>query len=104
MKICDLALFSESSSSGVKTYITSKIDYVQRHAHLEHVVIVPGAADDVRTAGRSKVIVVRGIPSPYPGVRLALNLTRIAELIEREAPDVIEVNCQYTLAWAAFLA
>jgi alpha-1,6-mannosyltransferase len=104
IRLCDLALFSSSSSSGVKTYISSKIDYVRHRADVDHVVIVPGPADRITTEGRSKVIVVRGVPSPYPGVRLALNLPRIAGLIEAEAPDVIELNCQYTLGWAAFLA
>jgi alpha-1,6-mannosyltransferase len=104
MKICDLALFDQASSSGVKTYITSKIRYVGRRPHLDHVVIVPGAADSVRIEGRSKVISVRGVPSPYPGVFLGVNLVRIARLVEEEAPDVIELNCQYTLPWAAFLA
>ncbi|PYR75717.1 MAG: hypothetical protein DMF87_19835 [Acidobacteria bacterium] len=104
MKVCDLALFSESTSSGVRTYIESKIDYVRHRPYLDHVVIVPGAKASIRMHGRSKVIVVRGVRSPYPGVRLGLNLFEVAALIKGERPDVIEVNCQYTLAWAAFLA
>lgn len=104
MKICDLALYSPSTSSGVRTYIASKIEYVRHRHDLDHVVIVPGDRERVSTDGRTKVMVVRGLPSPYPHIRLAFNLVRIARLIEREAPDVIEVNCQYTLAWAAFLA
>ena len=104
LKICDLALFSPTSSSGVKTYISSKIAYVRKRADIDHVVIVPGPSDRVSTDGRSRVMFVRGVPSPYPGVRLGLNLPRIARLIGREAPDIIELNCQYTLGWAAFLA
>lgn len=104
LRLCDLALFSSSSSSGVKTYITSKIDYVRQRTNIDHVVIVPGRSEHVMTQGRSKVIVVRGVPSPYPGLRLALDLPRIAALIEAESPDVIELNCQYTLGWAALLA
>ena len=104
MTVCDLALFSPSSSSGVKTYISSKIEYVRRRADVHHVVIVPGPSERVTVDGRSRIIVVRGVPSPYPGIRLGLNLPRIASLIEAEAPDVIELNCQYTLGWAAFLA
>ncbi len=104
IKVCDLALFSPSTSSGVRTYIDSKIEYVRGRTNVDHVVIVPGPSDRDSLSGRSKVIVVRGVPSPYPGVRLGFNLPRIARLIEREAPDVIELNCQYTLAWAAFLA
>jgi alpha-1,6-mannosyltransferase len=104
LKVCDLALFSPSSSSGVKTYIASKIAYVRERIDIEHVVIVPGPSDHLSTDGRSRVIVVRGVPSPYPGVWLGLNLVKIARLIDREAPDIIELNCQYTLGWAAFLA
>jgi len=104
IKVCDLALFSPSSSSGVKTYITSKIDYVRQRSDVDHVVIVPGPTDRLSTDGRTKMIMVRGVPSPYPGVCLGLNLVRIANLIAREAPDIIELNCQYTLGWAAFLA
>ena len=104
MKICDLALFSQSTSSGVRTYIESKIEYVSRRPHIDHVVIVPGEKDAVRVQGRSKVIAVRGMPSPYPGIRIGMNIGRIADLIENESPDIIELNCQYTLAWPAFLA
>jgi alpha-1,6-mannosyltransferase len=104
VKICDLALFSPSSSSGVKTYIASKIDYVRRRPDIDHVVIVPGESDRVSMEGRTKMLVVRGVPSPYPGVSIGLNIVQFARLIEREAPDIIEVNCQYTLGWAAFLA
>ena len=103
MKVCDLALFSPSSSSGVKTYISSKIDYVRERSDIEHVVIVPGPSDRLSTDGRTKVMVVRGVQSPYPDVCVGLNLARIARLIDREAPDIIELNCQYTLGWAAFL-
>ena len=58
MKIFDLGLFSWSSSSGVRTYITRKIEYIRRRSHLHHVVFVPGAADSVTTQGRSKVVVL----------------------------------------------
>jgi alpha-1,6-mannosyltransferase len=104
LKVCDLALFSPSSSSGVRTYIASKIDYVRRRQDVEHVVIVPGDCEQISTDGRTKMIVVRGVPSPYPGVRVSLNVLHVARLIAREEPDVIELNCQYTLGWAAFLA
>ena len=104
MKVCDLALYSHSTSSGVRTYIESKIDYVRQRPELDHVVIVPGAADEVAYVGRTKVLTVAGHRSPYPGVHIAWNIAKVARLIEREAPDVIELNCQYTLPWAAFLA
>ena len=54
MKVCDLALFSPSSSSGVKTYISSKIDYVRERSDIDHVVIVPGPSDRLSTDGRTR--------------------------------------------------
>jgi alpha-1,6-mannosyltransferase len=104
MKICDLALFSPETSSGVKTYIASKIEYARSREDIEHVVIVPGRKERVSVQGRSKMIVVHGVRSFYPGIRIGLNLWKIAAIVERERPDIIELNCQYTLPWAAFLA
>ena len=104
MKVCDLALFSPETSSGVKTYIHSKIEYVRHRPDVEHVVIVAGREPRVSREGRSKVVVVRGVPSLYPGVRFALNVWNVAGIIEREDPDIIELNCQYAMPWAAFLA
>jgi alpha-1,6-mannosyltransferase len=104
MKVCDLALFSPETSSGVKTHIANKIDYVSSREHIEHVVIVPGKEDRVSAQGRSKVIMVRGVRSFYPGIHIGINIGRIARIVENESPDVIELNCQYTLGWAAFLA
>ncbi|HLQ76500.1 MAG TPA: glycosyltransferase, partial [Terriglobia bacterium] len=105
MTICDLALYSPETSSGVRTYIENRIRYIRSRSDVEkHVVIVPGTEDQVVVQHRTKLITVRGIPSFYPGVSLAINIGRIAEIVEREAPDVIEVNCQYTLPWVAFLA
>ncbi len=105
MKVCDLALFSPETSSGVKTYIASKIEYARQPAG--HRARRDRARMRRRVSvlqGRSKVIVVRGTPTFYPGIRIALNIWKIAALVELERPDVIELNCQYTLPWAAFLA
>ena len=104
MKVCDLALYSPITSSGVKTYIQSKIDYARTRDDIEHVVIVPGQRPGGEMQGRSKVIVVQGVRSFYPGIRVAMNPCKVATIVEREHPDIIELNCQYTLPWAAFLA
>src|SRR6266699_1733193 len=104
MKLCDLALYSPEATSGVRTYISAKIAYVGRRQDIEHVVVVPGPDPGARLDQRTKVITVPGLKSPYPGVRIGANIPAIAALIERENPDVIELNCQYSLPWAAFLA
>ncbi len=105
MKICDLALFSEGTSSGVKTYITNKIRYINAQpGNIEHVLIVPSSETRFEVQGRSRIFRVRGIPTFYPEIQLAINICRIADIVEKERPDLIEVNCQYTLPWSAFLA
>jgi len=105
MKICDLALYSSETSSGVKTYIENKMRFVESLGKdVEHTVIIPAAHDYVETQGRSTVRGVRGIPTFYPGLQLGINIGRFADIVEKENPDLIEVNCQYTLPWAAFLA
>jgi alpha-1,6-mannosyltransferase len=105
VKICDLALFSEGTSSGVKTYITNKIRYINAQPeNIEHVLIVPSSEDRFEVQGRSRIFGVRGLPTFYPEIQLAINIGKIADIVEKEKPDLIEVNCQYTLPWAAFLA
>ena len=105
MKLCDLALYSPETSSGVRTYIENKISYISAQpVPIEHVVLVPAKEDKVVVQGRSRIYYLRGIPCFYPKVRLVVNIAKAARIIEAEAPDLIELNCQYTLPWAAFLA
>ena len=105
MKLCDLALYSPETSSGVRTYIENKVRFINAQAEpINHVLLVPAKEDKVLIEGRSKIYYVRGIPSLYPKVRLVANILKAAKIIEAEAPDLIELNCQYTLPWAAFLA
>lgn len=105
MKLCDVALYSPETSSGVRTYIENKMRFINAHAEpMNHVLLVPAKEDKVLIQGRSKIYYVRGIPSLYPKVRLVANILKAAKIIEAEAPDLIELNCQYTLPWAAFLA
>jgi alpha-1,6-mannosyltransferase len=105
MKICDLALYSPETSSGVRTYITNKIAYINARAEpIDHLVVVPAEEEKIVYVGRSRIHYIRGIRTFYPKTRIALNIWKAAKIVQREAPDLIEVNCQFTLPWAAFLA
>ena len=105
MKLCDLALYSPETSSGVRTYIENKMRFINAQPEpVEHVLLVPAKEDKVVVQGRSKIYYLKGIPSFYPKVRLVANILKAAKIIEAESPDLIELNCQYTLPWAAFLA
>jgi alpha-1,6-mannosyltransferase len=105
MKIVDLALYSPETTSGVRTYIENKIRYVNARSNgIQHVVLVPAREAGVQVDGCSKIIYVRGVRTFYPKLRLVANVWKAARIIQEEAPDVIEVNCQFALPWAAFLA
>ncbi len=105
MKLCDLALYSPETSSGVRTYIENKVRFINAQPEpIEHILLVPAKEDQLVVQGRSKIYYLKGIPSFYPKVRLLANIVKAARIIEAEAPDLIELNCQYTLPWAAFLA
>ena len=105
MKLCDVALYSSETSSGVRTYIENKMRYISaRLQPMEHVLLVPGREDKLVVQGRSRIYFVRGMRSFYPKVRFVANIVKAARIIEAEAPDLIELNCQFTLPWAAFLA
>ena len=105
MKICDLALYSPETRSGVRTYINNKISYINARAEpIDHLVIVPAEEEKVVHVGRSRIHYIPGVRTFYPKTRIALNIWKAAKIVEKEAPDLIEVNCQFTLPWAAFLA
>ncbi|MBE3588552.1 MAG: glycosyltransferase, partial [Thermoanaerobacteraceae bacterium] len=101
MRICDITNFYHEQSGGVKTYLHEKINYITRHRHDEHLVIVPGPADLVKREGRSIFCRVKSPELPFARpYRLMVNLRRIDWLMEQFRPEVMEVGCPYLLPWA----
>jgi len=102
MKICDLTQFYSPLSGGVKRYLHEKIDYIDKHAHDEHVLIVPGAKTRVKVNGRSRVYTIRSpLVSPTAQYRALLNLRAVEEVLGKERPDLIESGDPYQLGWKA---
>lgn len=100
MRVCDIAQSFSPRSGGVKRYLTNKIRIFADRGDVDHLLILPGPRDRQRIKGRSRVYEV---DSPLlPGsldYRLLLDRRRIFEVIQRESPDVIEVDSAYTAAW-----
>ena len=105
MKICDLTQFYSPVSGGVKRYVQEKIRFIREHTQRdEHVLIIPGARDDCivdsRDSARAKTYTVRSpLISHASQYRAFLRLAAIAEIFEKEKPDVIECGDPYQVAW-----
>lgn len=102
MKVCDIAQAYHSSSGGIKTYLAAKRAYLARTSAHRHVLIVPGARDDVCPDGAGARYTLAGpvIPGCAP-YRLLLRVDRLATVLGHERPDVIEIDSPYLAAWAA---
>jgi alpha-1,6-mannosyltransferase len=70
---------------------------------VEHVLIVPGERDTEVRAGRTAVHTVAAplVPGSAP-YRFTLRLDKVARILEREKPDVLEFGCAYAMPYAGF--
>lgn len=103
MKICDLTQFYSPVSGGVKRYIAEKVRHIrERTEGDEHVLIIPGARDEVIHEDRSRVYTIRSpVISRTSRYRILLRLEAIEEILMRERPDLIESGDPYQVAWKA---
>ncbi len=103
MKICDLTQFYSPRSGGVKRYVQEKIAFVrQARPADEHVLIVPGAKNEVVSGRQSRLYsVCSPLVSRVTQYRALLDLRALEEIIEREKPDIIESSDPYQVGWKA---
>lgn len=102
MKICDITNFFSPKSGGVKTYLLAKRRYINAAggAH-RHLLIVPGEKDETVDEGFARIRYVAGPQVPWErNYRYVKNLCRVAEIIDEERPDLIELGCPYLMPWA----
>ncbi|OAT87113.1 glycosyltransferase [Desulfotomaculum copahuensis] len=101
MKICDLTNFYHEQSGGVKTYLHQKMDYIADCRGVEHLVIVPGAANLEKRRGNSTIQRLKAPELPFARpYRLIMDAGRVDELLGQFSPDIIEVGCPYFLPLA----
>lgn len=103
MKVCDLVQAYTPTSGGVRTYLHEKRRFLGADPSHTHVMIVPGAADEIRRDGRHATYVVRApsVPGCAP-YRFIVRPDRVAAILARERPDVVEVGSPCLLPWVAF--
>ena len=116
MKVLDVTEFYSERGGGVRSHLTLKSQVLCRLGH-QHIVVAPGARDSeeevvadvgtdvARPAGSAKVIRIRGRASPYdPTYHLLTRFDKIAGIVERERPDILEVHSPYLAALGAMRA
>ncbi len=122
MKILDVTEFYSERGGGVRSHLALKCQKLCQLGH-EHVVVAPGAHDGEETGNeagrlarvegsarggisslgrRGRVIRVGGPRSPYDSTyHLLTRFDKIAAIVERERPDVLEIHSPYLAALGA---
>ena len=118
MKVLDVTEFYSERGGGVRSHLGLKSHVLCQLGH-QHVVVAPGARDEeqlaeeraggmgrlARPKGSARVIRVAGPASPYdPTYHLLLRFDKIAGIVARERPDVLEVHSPYLAALGAMRA
>ncbi|MBS2020403.1 MAG: glycosyltransferase [Deltaproteobacteria bacterium] len=118
MKILDVTEFYSERGGGVRSHLALKSHVLCQLGH-EHVVVAPGPPGRpdgaveanpesgrlARAEAKARVIRVEGPASPYdPTYHLLLRFDKIAAIVERERPDVLEVHSPYLAALGAMRA
>ena len=121
MKVLDVTEFYSERGGGVRSHMGLKSHVLCQLGH-EHIVVAPGPRDSEepavevtkpgedggrlpRSPGRARVIRIGGPASPYdPTYHLLLRFDKIAGIVARERPDVLEVHSPYLAALGAMRA
>jgi alpha-1,6-mannosyltransferase len=100
--LCDLTQSWSAAGGGVGTYLKRKRRHILERTPHRHLLIVPGARDEVVEDGRTIFATVASPKVPgSPNYRLLLRSGAVRGLLERFRPDLIECQDAYNLPWAA---
>ena len=99
---CDLTQSWSEVGGGVRTYLLHKRKHILENTPHRHLLIIPGAADEVIEEDRAVTVTIRSPHVPgSPNYRLLLRNKAVREALERFQPDLIECQDAYNLPWAA---
>jgi alpha-1,6-mannosyltransferase len=99
---CDLTQSWSEKGGGVGTYLRHKRARILERTPHRHLLIIPGARDEVVEEGRAITAYVRSPHVPRnPNYRLLLRNRAVKRVLERFRPDFIECQDSYNLPWAA---
>ena len=101
---CDLTQSWSEVGGGVRTYLLHKRRHILESTPHSHLMIIPGARDEVIEQDRAITVAVASPRVPgSPNYRLMLRNGAVGAALGRFRPDLIECQDAYNLPWAAIL-
>ena len=99
---CDVTQSWSEVGGGVRTYLLHKRRHILKSTPHSHLMIVPGARDDIVEEDRAVTVTIASPRVPgSPHYRLMLRNGAVRAALERFRPDLIECQDAYNLPWAA---
>ena len=99
---CDLTQSWSEVGGGVRTYLLHKRRHILESTPHRHVMIVPGARDEVAEEERAVTVTIASPRVPgSPHYRLMLRNRAVGAALRRYRPDLVECQDAYNLPWAA---
>jgi glycosyltransferase involved in cell wall biosynthesis len=99
---CDLTQSWSDVGGGVRTYLLHKRRHILQSTQHSHLMIVPGARDEIVEEERAVTVTIASPRVPgSPRYRLMLRNGAVRAALERFRPDLIECQDAYNLPWAA---
>jgi alpha-1,6-mannosyltransferase len=99
---CDLTQSWSDVGGGVRTYLLHKRRHLLESTPHRHLMIIPGARDEVVEEGRSITVTIASPHVPgSPHYRLMLRNGAVRSALRQFRPDLIECQDAYNLPWAA---
>jgi len=99
---CDLTQSWSDVGGGVRTYLLHKRRHILESTPHSHLMIIPGARDEVIEEERAITVTIASPRVPgSPHYRLMLRSGAVRAALERCRPDLIECQDAYNLPWAA---
>src|SRR3954471_21019184 len=99
---CDLTQSWSEVGGGVRTYLLHKRRHILDSTPHRHLMIVPGARDEVKVDGRSITVTIASPHVPgSPHYRLMLRNRAVRSALAQFQPDLIECQDAYNLPWVA---
>jgi len=99
---CDLTQSWSEVGGGVRTYLLHKRRHILESTPHRHLMIIPGARDEVIEEDRAITVTIASPHVPgSPNYRLMLRNGAVGAALRRFRPDLIESQDAYNLPWAA---
>jgi alpha-1,6-mannosyltransferase len=99
---CDLTQSWSEVGGGVRTYLLHKRRHILESTPHSHLMIIPGARDEVIESERAITVTIASPHVPgSPNYRLLLRNGAVRKALDRFRPDLVESQDAYNLPWTA---